>query len=1160
SSIYGKANWFSGLIQLEEGRRLVRALSIIQRALTKEFFCKRYEKSAVAFQGEWTTVEMAQVDVVYWAVFGPRRSPSRVTPASASVGTTPSFHQSASETVEHDDGGKTKNAGSASTSFLTSFPTAAAIPKLLEQLELQEKRQNPFYFNMRKELERFKKQEESTRRTTTTRTPIVYKKFAFLTVLWSNSPKIYIDAVRTLAHSAYRLHDRRYRFLVIVPPADETKKREDDTAKSESTSAAAASAPAEDSSNKEANAEHQDPAADSTSGGSSSSSIDTAYLLREPNFNLEIYPVSESMVAPPNYGGGKSSWSWFKERNIAKSAIGFYMWNMTEFDALVYLDADTLLVEPIDELFTLVTDSNGRGPEDYEINQGTSTKKSATAEINSSPSSSTTTSGKPSFAVATNLMARFSTGGLTNPRGNFENNVRSLWFPYINIACMVVRPDTEVFQHMMKVMRERESELDVIPQEPAAPAATSVEVLSSSSSATAEAAAVSAAGALEENIKADNASSPALVSSTSPPTTPTTAEHVFNVDTTATPSPWSSSSSQQSQSNLGQFFEKGIHQPWLDHYLMKFSVRAGYAGWERRHTGEGKTSIMETSGGAWTRSSARRATASTSDDHVEEVKHSISSRRSTTSSVVKKENQNEPFTPVSKLSFAGCEKDFHAEYFLSEWLQKQKRLHATTAAATPQQGTTKTSEAPARIDSWPHDVDLQQRSSKINRTSMMVFSTQHGHRTVKSLPKTGKANDWQVRVLQEDLKKEDINRWARFKWVTASSSEYYDSDFEFTTSDGMTTRFHLHELYQMLGGLDVGKQRLKEATTLVVQGVKLNISGSVLLPPPHDLQRITSTDPLDKVDLKSINPNLVAFHRRYKKADYHCLLDHAYNFQVEVKTAMQVLDQAVEPWGHLSSWARSNSEKAEENVMKGENGGGAEVVETTTSVVNAEEAATVAATPTAPNDVAEPAPQETSSTQEGVPVREEDALQAGGTSSTPAKITSSTTSTIAPSSSAPTSRTGFSLEQVRRKRLVRELLAVPETTRNIVPKDDHESKRGTGEPSTTTSINLARLSSLLQLNEIDAVEELSAKQQDLGPGFENRLFDRIRQLYRLQRINNEVNSARTSVSEDGRGGLTHYGASRLDHPRSDDVMQGEAPDNPSVRMQTEKQDDYNDIM
>ena len=33
-------------------------------------------------------------------------------------------------------------------------------------------------------------------------------------------------------------------------------------------------------------------------------------------------------------------------------------------------------------------------------------------------------------------------------------------------------------------------------------------------------------------------------------------------------------------SAFGHFFEKGIHQPWLDHYLLKYSVRAGYAVWE----------------------------------------------------------------------------------------------------------------------------------------------------------------------------------------------------------------------------------------------------------------------------------------------------------------------------------------------------------------------------------------------------------------------------------------------------------------------------------------------------------------------------------------------------------------------------------------------------
>eukprot|EP00392_Amoebophrya_sp_AT5.2_P000254 g254.t1 len=373
STIYGKGNWFSGMIQLEEGRRLIRSLGILQRALTKEFFCKRLEKSAVAFQGEWGTVERAQVNMVYWAVFGGKRRWTTKHGVSAGL-----------PSVKNDSGDHDRvDAVSAKTLKVDAFPTPEIVrSRLLPQIEEQERERNPFFHSVKTQLAEFDGavgRETRTDSTFAAGPDPKYSRFAFLTVLWSNSPKIYIDAVRTLAHSCYRLHDGRYRFLVIVP-ADEESGHDNGT---------------------------------TTSARAASPAVDTSYLLRAPNFNLEVYPVSEKMVAPPNWGttkkGSTASWNWFKERKIAKSAIGFYMFAMEEeFDAIVYLDADTLLIQPIDELFTMVVGGGGGG-------------------------------GGPPFSVATNLMARFSTGGLAAPRGNAVGNVRALWFPYINIACMVTR-------------------------------------------------------------------------------------------------------------------------------------------------------------------------------------------------------------------------------------------------------------------------------------------------------------------------------------------------------------------------------------------------------------------------------------------------------------------------------------------------------------------------------------------------------------------------------------------------------------------------------------------------------------------------------------------------------------------------------------------------
>merc|ERR1712194_679369 len=42
---------------------------------------------------------------------------------------------------------------------------------------------------------------------------------------------------------------------------------------------------------------------------------------------------------------------WWAERGTNPTAVGFYRWMLTEYEKVVFLDADILVVRPIDELF-----------------------------------------------------------------------------------------------------------------------------------------------------------------------------------------------------------------------------------------------------------------------------------------------------------------------------------------------------------------------------------------------------------------------------------------------------------------------------------------------------------------------------------------------------------------------------------------------------------------------------------------------------------------------------------------------------------------------------------------------------------------------------------------------------------------------------------------
>lgn len=53
---------------------------------------------------------------------------------------------------------------------------------------------------------------------------------------------------------------------------------------------------------------------------------------------------------------------WWVERGIAPTAIKLAVWNLTSFDRVVFLDADTLILGPVDELFDIDTFASGINP------------------------------------------------------------------------------------------------------------------------------------------------------------------------------------------------------------------------------------------------------------------------------------------------------------------------------------------------------------------------------------------------------------------------------------------------------------------------------------------------------------------------------------------------------------------------------------------------------------------------------------------------------------------------------------------------------------------------------------------------------------------------------------------------------------------------------
>lgn len=251
--------YFGGVLGLPEGIRYLKGMAVLQKSVLKEFFNPIVEKTAVAYQAEWG-VETHVIDLF----------------AAGLKMDFAGMEENAQKLLEIAGPKK------------IDMDAAATPPADNKALPLS---------------------------TTTLST-----KYAFVSVIFDNPDVgVYINALRTLARSVYRIHDGKYRFLIITPEelSSETEAR----------------------------------------------------LCREPSYNLEVLRVSKKMVmAPimedegnisnasdsewtPNFGGQDESYEWWRERGTLPTAVGFYRWNLVEFERLIFLDADTLVLGRLDHLF-----------------------------------------------------------------------------------------------------------------------------------------------------------------------------------------------------------------------------------------------------------------------------------------------------------------------------------------------------------------------------------------------------------------------------------------------------------------------------------------------------------------------------------------------------------------------------------------------------------------------------------------------------------------------------------------------------------------------------------------------------------------------------------------------------------------------------------------
>ena len=79
---------------------------------------------------------------------------------------------------------------------------------------------------------------------------------------------------------------------------------------------------------------------------------------------------------------------WWLERGITPTAVKLAIWNMTEYDRLVFLDADTLILRPVDELFEVTVFASGLNPYSTHTTTGMEVAADGKHEVQSGMSAS----------------------------------------------------------------------------------------------------------------------------------------------------------------------------------------------------------------------------------------------------------------------------------------------------------------------------------------------------------------------------------------------------------------------------------------------------------------------------------------------------------------------------------------------------------------------------------------------------------------------------------------------------------------------------------------------------------------------------------------------------------------------------------------------------
>ncbi|CAD7942764.1 unnamed protein product [Amoebophrya sp. A25] len=413
-----RKGFFGTLLALPEARRLLKALAIIQRSILQEFYCGRMDlkgKASVAFQGEWK-VEASVINLLSGGLGldllkQQRETRERIDTSSKQQGSSktktrkkqkndrPETSVGDQEEEQIPNGEAEPSSSSTKVTSTTEKEdhksiSAARIRTAVQKQESSSvsppttsthKRANwAVMANGQKRRVNVAKFSEKRLSSSSFFAKRVSKRFAFVSVMFDNNEvDVYINALRTLARSLFRVHRGKYGFVILsderlsettekkllreprynlevrkvpaseiaenprfgvedeeeessIPPAPRGEEGGED-GKAGTFSDGAAAASSSDHSGATVSDAAAATSSSDTSGGASNSQVAAEAA--------ELPSGEEVQTAKPK------KIDWWYERQTRPTAVGFYRWKLLEFEKVIFLDADMLLLRPIDELF-----------------------------------------------------------------------------------------------------------------------------------------------------------------------------------------------------------------------------------------------------------------------------------------------------------------------------------------------------------------------------------------------------------------------------------------------------------------------------------------------------------------------------------------------------------------------------------------------------------------------------------------------------------------------------------------------------------------------------------------------------------------------------------------------------------------------------------------